>query len=222
MVQAALDRGFDIGLVTNGVLLGTLNNPEAFKFIRVSLDAASHSIYASIKGKKLLGTVLTNIKDLVSKRNRVTEFPTIGISYVVCDQNRNEIDAAKKIQKELGIDYIQFKPVSLPNLTSELKIDNGEGTIITNRYKALDNLPCLFSSLIGVIGANGKCYFCCQKRGESSFELGDLRKDSFGVIWKRHIDLNPDISNCVSCRYMNYVNAYKNLPPIILKHRNFL
>ena len=222
MVEEAIEEGFEIGLVTNGVLLHTLKNINKFHFVRVSLDAATRNTYKTIKGKDLFEIVVKNVEELIVQKKSFSSFPTIGLSFVVCDENKHEIEQAQTLAKKIEVDYIQFKPVSLNSFNSCLGISGGTETIVTNRYSAKDTLPCLISTLIGVVGANGKCYFCCQKRGEKRFELGDLNEESFDEIWKKHNDLTPNPLECPSCRYMNYAKAYSELPSYIIKHRNFL
>jgi len=221
MVLEANLLGFEIGLITNGTLLDRVENLDHFKFIRISLDAYDEKSYDKIKGKYLFNTVIRNIEDAVD-----SEKTDIGISYVVCKENVNGIGKIQEILSGIGIKYIQFKPAWINGEKFELPEGiSGDKTIITDRYIAKDNLPCLIAGLIGIVGADSKVYFCCQYRGNEKFCIGSLEEDSFADLWKKRKDIIPDISKCPQCRYQNYAEGFEVFSQpkyIFLKHKNFL
>lgn len=221
MVIKAYLLGFKIGLITNGTYLHEVKNLNYFKFIRVSLDAYDEDSYYEIKGKSLFNQVIKNIKEAANSGKT-----DIGVSYVVCEENIDGIQKIQEILKESGIKYIQFKPAWINgkkiNLPKEI---NGEKTIITDRYVAKDNLPCLIAGLIGIVGADSKVYFCCQYRGNKKFLLGDLTENSFWALWKKRKKIMPDVSRCPQCRYQNYAEGYLHFSQpkyTFLKHAEFL
>lgn len=220
MIEDAVKMEFEIGLVTNGVLLNNIDNLDKFKFIRVSLDASNPKMYNEVKGTDHFDRVIDNIKMTLEKNK------TVGLSYVVNDRNNFDLDKAQKLADELGVAYLQFKPAWMNGkIFDDYEIPGGEKVIKTNRYVANDDLPCLIASLIGVVGADGEVYFCCQHRGESKFSLGSLYIDKFETIWKRRFDLHPNISKCPMCRYMNYAEEYRKIlekGTLFFEHRNFL
>ena len=216
MAQRADVMGFELGLITNGTLIHKLQYPEIFKFIRISLDAGNREIYEKVKGKDLFNQVIENIKN--TKAN-------IGLSFVITDVNKNSMEEAKELAKELGVMYIQFKPDSRYERQIDWNSSFGENAIFTDRYKAEDLLPCKVASLIGVIGADEVVYFCCQYRGNKNFALGKLKEAPLEEIFKRRDKIQPDISKCPQCRYMNYVVSYKEIIKgglLFFDHRNFL
>jgi len=210
---------FEVGLVTNGIDLDRYASlVPSFRFIRVSLDAVTESTYLKIKGQPLFRKVKKNI-ELILKNRKTT---TIGISFVVCQENQHEIEKAKVLAKDLKVDYIQFKPAFRRNLN---RIKETNKTIITKRYKVSSTLPCAIAGLVGIIGADANVYFCCQKRGEDKYRLGNLQTESFERIWARRNDVNPDIKECSTCRYMNYAKGYKKFSQDkyqFLRHKHFL
>ena len=221
MVMKAYSLGFKIGLITNGTLLNEVKSLYHFEFIRVSLDAYDEESYFKIKGKNLFNKIIRNIKEAANSGKT-----DIGVSYVVCKENVNGIQEIQETLKGSGIKYIQFKPAWINGGKFELpKEINGERTIITDRYVAKDNLPCLIAGLIGIVGADSKVYFCCQYRGNEKFLLGDLTENSFWELWKNRKDIMPDVSKCPQCRYQNYAEGYEKFSKpkyIFLKHAEFL
>ncbi|MCK5604636.1 radical SAM protein, partial [Candidatus Pacearchaeota archaeon] len=95
MVGAALMLGFEVGLVTNGILLHKVENLDEFKFIRVSLDAHNREDYVNLKGIDYFNTVLENISNAL-KWNKI-----IGLSYVVCDKNNEDLHKAEELANEI-------------------------------------------------------------------------------------------------------------------------
>lgn len=221
MASKAHSLGFKIGLITNGTLLNEVENLDYFTFIRISLDAYDEDSYYEIKGKRLFSKVMRNIDNAVNSSNA-----DIGVSYVVCKENVNGIEKIQKDLNNIGVKYIQFKPAWINGGKFELpKGIDGNKAIITDRYIAKDNLPCLIAGLIGIVGADSKSYFCCQYRGNKNFLLGDLSEDSFGTLWEKRKDIMPDVSKCPQCRYQNYAEGYLRFSQpkyAFLKHKDFL
>lgn len=220
MVSLALDSGFEVGLVTNGVLLHRLKNIDKFKFIRVSLDAADASTYLGVKGVNMFKRVTNNIAIALDQN------PTVGLSYVVCQKNRNGLEKAQELADDLGVAYIQFKPAWMNGaMYTGYKLPSGERVIETERLVAEDETPCGIASLVGIVGADSNVYYCCQHRGKPHYRVGSLLKEDFETIWAKRPKLRPIISECPQCRYMNYTRTYKDWiskGTLFFKHRNFL
>jgi len=221
MVQLAHSLGFQIGLVTNGVLLNRVENLENFLFIRVSLDAHNREDYKKVKGMDYFDRVLKNIKNGL-KRNKI-----IGLSYVVGPHNNKDLYKAEDLANELGVSYLQIKPSYINDreeIFSDFEYPDGR-VIGTKRYLAEDNVPCTIAALVGIVGANGDVYYCCQGRGVDRLILGNLKDKSFKQLWTERLSLRPNVSLCPMCRYMNYTKAYKKIledGDLFFQHRYFL
>ncbi|MTI08922.1 radical SAM protein [Curvivirga aplysinae] len=125
------DLNLDIGSYTNGYTLqdgirrqGIDLEPQDiasavldhFKFVRISLDAATERTHSYVRGAKgQFPTIIENIRNLVERRNAMgkTE-PTIGLQFTVDDKNVQEILPAAKLAKDLGVDYLAYKPKYVP------------------------------------------------------------------------------------------------------------
>ena len=218
MIEKAVNMGFELGLVTNGALLDKVDNVRAFKFIRVSLDAADYATYLTVKGKPVFKTVVENI------RRAVAAGAHVGLSYVVTKINKYGLDEAKALAENLGVMYIQFKP-DVRNENVHFLAPEGEHVIQMERFYAQDMLPCQIAGLIGIVGADEMLYYCCQYRGNQDFALGKLREAPLKEILLRRNKVRPDVSKCPRCRYMNYAVSYKRLVAgglLFYDHRAFL
>jgi MoaA/NifB/PqqE/SkfB family radical SAM enzyme len=222
MFDLAIDAGFEVGLVTNGVLLDRINGLARFKFIRISLDAATSGTYRKVKGADVFDRVIANI---VRARK---ECETVGLAFVVFEDNRHEMETASKLAEYLRASYIQFKPVVLENgEIADFVSPLGSKIIKTNRWRAEDTLACTVAHLVGVVGADCKVYFCCQHRGNPSLSVGDLKEEKFEVLWEKRMGMIEKINplSCPQCRYMNYSRVYKDWKSkgvLLMKHKNFL
>jgi len=222
MVSIAKNLGFQIGLVTNGLLLNKVEDLEAFLFIRVSLDAHNREDYKKVKGADHFDTVLENIT------NGLIRNKTIGLSYVVGPHNNRDLQKAEDLANELGVCYLQIKPSYINDrkeIFNDFEYPDGRPIIGTKRYLPEDNVPCTIAALVGIVGANGEVYFCCQGRGIDRLTLGNLKDKSFEGMWRERILLKPNVSLCPMCRYMNYTKAYKSIledGDLFFQHRYFL
>lgn len=223
MFDLATEHGFEVGLITNGVLLDRVQNLRKFKFVRVSLDSATRETYHKVKGKDYFDRVVANVKAAVD----ICE--TVGLAFVVCEENAHEMRLADDLATALNVSYIQFKPVVFDTgeIFSGFEPPINNKSIRTDRWKAVDSLPCEVAHLVGVVGADSQVYFCCQHRGNRNMAIGSLENESFESIWQRrlaHIN-RVDPTKCPQCRYMNYARVYqdwKSKGVLLMKHLNFL
>lgn len=221
MADFAYYLGLDIGLITNGTRLNSLSNPAIFKFIRVSLDAASPEVYHRVKGRNKFDQVIQGIQQITQDKKVF-----VGLSYVVCEENCADIKEAQKVADGLNVKYIQFKPAYIRKGKSyeDYKIPKHIRSITTERFIATDDLPCRLAGLVGIVTADANVCFCCQYRGK--FIAGNLRTKKFKDLWNLRYKMQPNIKECPPCRYMAYANAYKAFKDrqqnLFWKHRDFL
>jgi len=222
MIWAAYDLGLEIGLITNGIFLDRVEGVlDKFQFIRISLDAATPKTYEAIKGNNVFDEVIENVRMCVGKTD-------VGLSMVVTEKNKQEVEGFRELAESLGVSYAQIKPAwKISGIESTMRNISDEGLFKVDRYSVeLDsNLPCQIAGLIGQVGANGKVYYCCVHRGNPDFIIGDVNEESLEDIWARRNQFKPDLRICGSCRYINYAKVYekvrdKRFTP--LRHRNFL
>jgi MoaA/NifB/PqqE/SkfB family radical SAM enzyme len=219
MAEFAFAMQFQVGLVTNGVFLHRVSRKKDYKFIRVSINAGTPEDYEKVTGTRVFETVVNRTQEAVN------EGAFVGWSFVVCPDNVGSIKEAQKLAAMIGVKYIQFKPAWINGKPfNDYEVD-GRNVIDTRRYVAHDRLPCIIAHLIGIIGADGHLYYCCQYRGDERFDLGDLREHSFSELWRYRLAIKPDIHECPHCRYMNYARAYEELRlhnDIFFDHKDFL
>lgn len=223
MIVIAYQLGFKLGLITNGVSLNKiLPILDHFTFIRISLDATNPKDYKKLKGTNFFKRVTDNIKEAVELKNT-----DIGISMVYEQGMKKEAQLFPALGERLGVKYAQVKPIvdkGIEVTSNEMKsIKNG---FITERYLInKDYLPCKLAGLIGQVAADGCFYYCCIHRGIKKYKIGDLSKNSLKSIIDKRAKFIPDLDDCSSCRYMNYVKEFekvRNDKFSMLRHIDFL
>ena len=226
MVNIAHSFRFKIGLVTNGILLDKImDDAHVFEYVRVSLDCATRETYYRTKHSHHFDRIIYNLKTLVDQRKT-----DVGLSFVITDDNRDEIDAFHDLAESIGVDYAQVKPeLKQCDMLAQTKDVDHNKFFVTERYN-IDRdaeIACKIAGLIGVLNATGKVYYCCVHRGKSEFEIGDINTNSLNDIFSWRFKFKPNLKLCRtgSCRYMNYAKVYDKVKERrfkVLRHRRFI
>lgn len=103
--------GIDYAVNTNGIALGEVIDTiaKSSSWTRISWDAGSSKTYEKMHRKDFFDQIKINTRKLTKKARG-----TVGISFVVMEDNIADISQAAKIAKEVGCDFIQFKPEYTP------------------------------------------------------------------------------------------------------------
>ena len=114
--RAARDCGFFSGLFTNGGQIQTEALAEQMvknlNWVRVSVDSASEKHFCEVRGyegyQRRLKSLTLLAKVRVAKAYGECD---LGISFLTSSDTKEDIVKAAKMAKDLGYDYIQFKPM---------------------------------------------------------------------------------------------------------------
>jgi sulfatase maturation enzyme AslB (radical SAM superfamily) len=236
-------KGLDVSLITNGSNLNEDNVTIILKhctWVRVSLDAGTPKMFKFTHGcnRKMFDKVMEGIW-LLTEAKRQNNFKcTIGAAFLTSKNTRGDMLGFTKLCKNLGVDYVQFRPWhwDFTDVTKELERCEEESTdgfqVLKsgNKYTHLgEQRPyseCYGHHFGGVINIH-KLYLCCHFRGMPKYELGDLRKDSLEDIWnserRKEIYENIDYSDCFPVcrcdRFNRILWELKENPPA---HINFV
>jgi len=111
LVRLFAGGGCDIGLITNGSRLGLDDICEAvacsMSFVRISLDAASDMSHQKKHGSKDFNEIVSGIRSLVD--GSVENGPTVGLTFIVEPDSKDEIFAFVDLAQYLSVDYVQFR-----------------------------------------------------------------------------------------------------------------
>lgn len=243
IITYAVEKGFDVGLVTNGFLLHKLDGIiDKMTFVRVSLDAGTAETYNMVHGVDFFDVVMSNIKNIVSKYGG----NKIGVGYLILPYNVEDILFAAEKVKEIGVRFIQYRPASLTYEVDEDIWKKAQECVRLAKQYANDHFQvfdagikwnhvvtgrhykqCKTSSIVGVIKANGDIPLCVLKRNETDSIIGNfIREGGFINVWysKRHEELVDaiEVEKCRKpCKHDSYNIMYESVKEDYL-HRNFI
>ena len=253
-VELAHRLGLDIGFITNGTAINKEIAQVLLKccvWLRVSLDAASKRIFKKVHGLDgdSFEKVIENIKLLVQTKKKMRSKTTVGVGYLTSDYTKSEMFVMTKLCKNLGVDYLQFRPMQIHKdgkfiyHRSDISKEIAQCLIeSTDTYKVLYSKhkydmmresnygrnynKCYGQQFATVIAADAKVYVCCHMRGFKKYCLGDLRKNSFSEIWdskrREQVVRNIDFRDCIPlCRDNTFNQILWNIKQP-KEHVNFL
>lgn len=253
---AALARrcGMDVGFITNGELLTESSATALLKncvWIRVSLDAATPKLFHQIHGgtPASFARVLENLRLLVSLKRKTRSRCTLGVGFLTTRDSRREMLPATKLARELGVDYIQFRPMQIRTGAGfDYHWENVDAAIARCRKLARPGFDVLFSQhkyemmktknygrdygkchghqFASTIGADGRVYLCCHLRHYQKYCLGDLHRQTFKQVWnstrRQRVCRTIDFRDCIPlCRDNTFNQVLWNISQS-REHVNFL
>jgi len=260
LLQKLLDLKIPTIMISNGESLKdehielTLRACHGF---RISLDAANSHSYSRCHGVKssVWDVVVNNIKKVVNARDRIglTQSDCLfGVGFLVNNDNIDEMVSATKMVRDIGCDYIQFRPYHNKMIEIEDKIDELEAfksndfrVFISQQKYGLVGLErgysrCHAGHFSAFVDSRGKFYMCCHFIGDEKALLGNLHNQSWTQFiqgFERLEKINSfELDRCVPFCRLNAHNEFlkkvskqglftTNLNPLpdeVKKHSPFL
>ena len=163
----------------------------AYKFITsglnyliCSIDGASQETYEKYRKRGSFQKAFNNLKLLIKTKKELNlKEPFIEWQYLVFRHNENEIEQAKQMAKEIGVDKINFaKPWCPKDWVSTIdKYSNYNIKKDVKEYKKYNNYcNWLWNGI--VINANGSVSPCCSVENESE-DFGNIFETPFYKLW---------------------------------------
>lgn len=254
MVVRAKNRGMDVGFITNGQLFDEESAGKILEnclWVRVSLDAATPEVFLKTHGKdeKSFRKVVENLRMLIRIKKGLNSKCTVGVGYLSSSDSRGELQEATLLSKNLGVDYIQFRPMQIhrggdfqydwEDVMDEIKacLKHGEYgfEVLYSQHKyemmkrsdyGRDYEKCYGHQFAAVVSASGRMYICCHLRGYEKYCIGDLKNNTFEEIWnsehRREVYENIDFKDCIPlCRCNTFNQVLWNIKKP-KEHGNFL
>jgi radical SAM protein with 4Fe4S-binding SPASM domain len=197
--------------------------------IIVSCDGASRDTYGKYRVGGDFDLVLRNLRLLARKKKELAKDTRIVWNFLVFRHNEREIEKAKAMAKEIGVDFrIGLMRTSMKDeiLKSHKEVIERDKNWIPDNpeYSAYDKANCAAKKIIKTcrkpwqeitINWNGLVFPCCAVYGEK-YNFGDARKDSIKYIWNnpRFISARKEILNnkhrattiCGMCRNNGFMH----------------
>lgn len=233
LLERARALGFQAGLLTNGSLLHTADMDllvRATRFIRIAFDAAAPATYRAMRGADDLARVEQNVAALLEARRRAHASGTIGLKALLSKRNRGEIPDIARRARELGADYVQFKPLrqsgaslspaecaaaqrAVDAARADMARRNGGFRILGGADRETLAQPCFLSPLHPVVDPRATLYVCpYYTHHPASHRIGSLKNKSFAELWgspahrRRIAAIDPAHCNKFDCPLIPYNN----------------
>lgn len=180
---------------TNAHYMSTENAERTVKSgldkLIISVDGITQDVYEKYRAGGQLSKVLQGTKEIVQqKRSLKSQHPYIVWQFVVFRHNEHQIEAVKKLGKELGVDKVMIKTAQIYDFM------NGSDLIPQNdkysRYsKTNDGSYRIKNKLLNqcwrmwqgcVITWDGSVVPCCFDK-DATHKLGELQSTDFKKIW---------------------------------------
>lgn len=200
--------GLEQGIYTHG---GHLDASRAavmrqeFTWIYVSMDGCNQESYAKHKGVDRFDRVCANVRGLVQAGGAAT----VGLGFLLHGSNWSDIHEMVRLGRELGVDYVQFRPLILfehatpTELIAETEwiqralgrlgayrddafvVADPQRFLMYQKWKGHGYETCHWAAMQTVITPNGKVWRCVNKREHPEALIGDLATETFADVWAR-------------------------------------
>ncbi|MBN3034361.1 MAG: SPASM domain-containing protein [Bacteroidales bacterium] len=157
----------------------------------ISLDGIGQEAYAAYRVGGRYQRVIDGIRNLIQARKELkSHTPHLIVQFIVFRTNEHQLDEAKELCRDLGVDELQFKTAQINDYR------NGNDLIPTidrySRYRRLPDGSYIFKNSLpnrcyrmwsgSVITWDGLVVPCCFDK-DASHRLGNLSEAEFGEIW---------------------------------------
>ena len=118
LIRTAKSSGMDVSLTTNG----SLGNYDIWKeilpsltWIRFSVDAGNAESYSRVHmvAGNIFNKTIKSIEDAVKAKRDLRLDVTIGVQFLMIEENLDSLEEALGLFSGIGVDYFSLKPYSL-------------------------------------------------------------------------------------------------------------
>jgi MoaA/NifB/PqqE/SkfB family radical SAM enzyme len=211
ILNAAIDRGFEVGLITHGALLSpaAIQTLTRARWVRFSVDAATSSTYSAIRRVHPVqfDRVKRNMAAIVREKHAVRSDLTIGVSFVLTLENFQEVLQAAEDARELGVDIFRISAEFGPERLSTFAAVADEITAMcteasqlsTPNFRVINQWPdrkadlalghpeyrtCWYQQFTTFIGGDQNVYRCCNTAYNARGLIGSIKEQSFQSLWR--------------------------------------
>jgi MoaA/NifB/PqqE/SkfB family radical SAM enzyme len=207
IMQATLDYGIDLSIITNGQNLAKerAQTLAKAKWVRVSMDytnAADMKRFRNVP-EKSFDAVIRNINHFAAIKDKTCD---LGVNYIVHRNNYKNLWGYSQLLKEAGVENIRFSPMYVPDfyayhqpiedevneqlakiqsicderftVNSTYNIKPGSSHSTIRSYN-----KCYVMQTIPVVGADLAVYACHNKAYDGTGKIGSIANQRFKDMW---------------------------------------
>lgn len=196
MIEYIGQRNIGTNLSTNFNKISPQNIDKlinsGLEYLILSIDGISQETYSKYRVGGNIETVLDNVKTLVRRRSELqSSTPYIEWQFIVFEHNAHEVEAARKMAAELGINKFRVIPPGLPfdaENPDELrdkwfvKSYSGNNAGSVEEFRNVIDTACLYMYRSFTVNPDGHTAPCCIVYGTNN-DFGDINKEDFRSVW---------------------------------------
>ncbi len=195
MVKYASDKKIYTATSTNAHYLTSENAKKTvesgLKRLIISIDGTTQETYQQYRIGGDLEKVIAGTKNIIHwKKQLKSKTPHVIFQYLVVKPNEHQLEDAKKLADELGVNEIKFKTAQIyeyengseliPSLDKYSRYKKNKEGKFEIKNNLLNNCWRLWHST--VITWDGLVVPCCFDK-DATHQLGDLKQHDFKSIW---------------------------------------
>ncbi|MCB0706713.1 MAG: SPASM domain-containing protein [Saprospiraceae bacterium] len=195
MVKYASDKGIYTITSTNGHFLNAENARKTIESgldrLIISIDGTTQEVYEQYRKEGKLEVVLQGARNVVEwKRKLRSSTPHIIFQYLVVRPNEHQIEEARILAEEIGVDELKLKSAQvydyengnplIPTIEAYARYQEEPNGSWRVKNKLLNHCWKLWHA--SVITWDGLVVPCCFDK-DATHRLGDLKKGTFKEQW---------------------------------------
>lgn len=193
MIEYARDRNIATNMSTNFNIVSDKAIDRlvtsGLEFLCLSIDGATQETYARYRVGGHLDKVLDHARKLVRRKRELgSETPYIEWQFIVFKHNAHEIERARAMAEEIGVDRFRVIPPGVPfdsadaeQLKQEWFVPAGGGEGVSD-FREQNEEPCFYLYRSMTINPDGKVAPCCIVYGENN-DFGSFMAEGFASLW---------------------------------------
>jgi radical SAM protein with 4Fe4S-binding SPASM domain len=196
MVRYAADKKIYTATSTNAHYLTDENAERTIRSgldrLLISIDGTTQEVYQQYRVGGKLDKVLEGARTIVHWKNKLkSKTPLIIFQFLVVRPNEHQIEDAKKLAREIGVDDIWFKTAQIYDYANDPnqliptldQFSRYRKTATGTYFKGKMTNQCWRLWHDPVITWDGLVAPCCFDK-DAQYRMGDLRQQSFAAVWK--------------------------------------
>lgn len=158
----------------------------------ISIDGTTQDVYKQYRVGGNIDKVIEGAKNIVKwKKELNSKTPFVFFQFLVVKPNEHQIEAIKKLAKEIGVDEVRFKTAQvydyetdpnnlIPTINKFSRYKKNTGGSHTPKNKLANR--CWKMQHANVITWDGLVVPCCFDK-DAMHQLGNLKNQSFKEVW---------------------------------------
>ncbi|MEK6840203.1 MAG: radical SAM protein, partial [Nanoarchaeota archaeon] len=222
MIKYARSKGLLVQISTNASYLKKYTDQvldSDLSEMIVSVDGATEETYKQYRIGGNFHEVIQGIKHFMDeKKRRGLKNPSVTFQFIVMKHNEHEIEAVEKLAKNLGVDHLQLKRVSMMDTRREKEKQESlkkrflptDQRFIRDSFKQNKIDPCRWAFSSQIL-QDGRVTSCCYD-GDGKHVKGSAFEESFKKIFRsrEYTKMRKDIiaqklDICKGCDYNTQV-----------------